>query len=162
MARDARLLQRRAGNRVLLHGRWLQPVPDRDHPEALFVQSGARLARRFQLEGSMAVTLGRFLHFRAQLSYREPGMGQHPVNLPVKLATDPSMDSPTSSETRPATTPLPARVPGYMVLNQTRRLRSEEVHYIDHPKLGIFVRIDPVVFPEDLVADFQALQETPE
>lgn len=148
MARDARLIERRGDNRVLLHGRWLQPVPGRDQPEPMFIQAGSKLAGRYQLEGTMAVTLGRFLHFQAQLSYREPGMGQRPVNLPVSV------------NGLPETIALPARVPGYMVLNQSRRMRSKEIHYIDHPKLGIVVRIDPVAFPNDLVADLEALKET--
>ena len=31
--------------------------------------------------------------------------------------------------------------------NQSRRMRSDEVHYIDHPRLGILVRIDPYTAP---------------
>ena len=150
MARDARLIERRGGNRVLLHGRWLQPVPVREQPQPIFIQAGSRLSRQYQLEGVMAVTLGRFLHFRARLSYREPGMGQSPINLPVSLSE------------RAESTPLPPRVDGHMLLNESRRMRSAKVHYLDHPKLGIIVRIDPVAFPEDLVAAFEAVQESPE
>jgi hypothetical protein len=170
MRRDARLLERRGGHRVLLHGRWLQPVPGRDQPEAMFIQSGARLAGRYQLEGSLAVTLGRFLHFQAQLSYREPGMGQRPINLavppPIEIPgpgiPEPGIPSPglTPEQQLPEATRLPDPVAGIMVLDQSRRMRSEEIHYLDHPKLGIIVRIDPVELPDDLVADFELLQET--
>ena len=162
MRRDARLLERRGGHRVLLHGRWLQPVPGRDQPEALFIQSGARLSGRYQLEGSLAVTLGRFLHFQAQLSYREPGMGQRPVYLAVPPAIEtpgPGLEL-MPEQQPPEATPLPEPVAGFMVLDQSRRMRSEEIHYLDHPKLGIIVRIDPVELPDDLVADFESLQET--
>lgn len=150
MLRDARLIDGRGGNRVLLHGRWLQPVPARDRPEPIFIQTGSRLSVRYQLEGAIAITLGRFLHFQAQLSYREPGMGQRPVYLPARA----------NGVTEIAALPDP--VPGAMVLDQSRRMRSNEIHYLDHPKLGVIVRIDPVAFPDDLVAGFEAFEELKE
>ncbi|MDH3644755.1 MAG: peptidoglycan binding protein CsiV, partial [Gammaproteobacteria bacterium] len=150
MARDARLLRRRGRHQVLLHGRWLQPVPAREEPQPMLIQTGSRLADEHQLEGTLAVTLGRFLHFQARLNYHEPAMGQLPVGMPV---SDPATT--TALE-------LPPPATGYMVLNQSRRMRSEEIHYIDHPKLGIIVRIDPLALPEDLVAEFEALQQLEE
>jgi hypothetical protein len=150
MLRDARLIDRRGGNHVLLHGRWLQPVPARDRPEPIFIQTGSKLTERYQLEGAIAITLGRFLHFQAQLSYREPGMGQRPIYLPARANG--------SSEIAA----LPDRLPGSMVLNQSRRMRSNEIHYLDHPKLGVIVRIDPIALPDDLVADFEALKKATE
>jgi hypothetical protein len=50
----------------------------------------------------------------------------------------------------------------YMVLSESRRMRSEELHYLDHPKLGLVVRIDPVRFPDDLIQSFVALEENVE
>jgi hypothetical protein len=49
-----------------------------------------------------------------------------------------------------------------MVLDERRRLRSEELHYLDHPKFGVLVRIDPIEPNETinlLVADLEALEE---
>jgi hypothetical protein len=34
-------------------------------------------------------------------------------------------------------------------LQQTRRMRSQEVHYIDHPSLGVLIRILPFENPLD-------------
>ena len=33
-------------------------------------------------------------------------------------------------------------------LKQSRRMRSKELHYIDHPRFGIILRIDPISFEE--------------
>ena len=33
-------------------------------------------------------------------------------------------------------------------LKQSRRMRSKELHYLDHPHLGILIRIDPIEFDE--------------
>ena len=46
-----------------------------------------------------------------------------------------------------------------MVLDESRRMRSEEIHYLDHPKFGVIVRIDPVLVPEAVQLGFEALQE---
>jgi hypothetical protein len=150
MSASADRLARRSGFQVLYHGAWLQPVPPRDAPEYLLLQTGARVAGRHQLEGVMAVTLGRYLHFQASFSYTEPGMGLEPMGLVL---------NPDGSGT-PARSPAETRP--VMIMNQSRRMRSEEIHYLDHPKLGIIVRIDPVPVPEELVAAFDALEEPAE
>ena len=146
LQRSATVLTRRFDARIVFHGRWLQPVPPRDAAQPLLVQAGPRFGEIHQLEGTLGITLGRYLHFRAQLVYREPGFGQAPVALPhaVEPAAPPS---------------LPREVAGYMVLDESRRMRSEEVHYLDHPKLGIIVRVDPVEIPEELQLRFDALEE---
>ncbi len=46
-----------------------------------------------------------------------------------------------------------------MQLLASRRLRSGEAHYLDHPKLGVLVRIEPVTPPESLSAAYLALEE---
>ncbi len=48
---------------------------------------------------------------------------------------------------------------GYMQLHESRRMRSGELHYLDHPKLGILVRIDPVQIPDSLSEAYTALEE---
>ena len=57
--------------------------------------------------------------------------------------------------------PEPMADPGlqYLQLSESRRMRSEEIHYLDHPKLGLVVRIDPLVYPEALIEAFDALNE---
>jgi hypothetical protein len=42
-----------------------------------------------------------------------------------------------------------------VLLQQTRRMRSNEVHYIDHPLLGLIVKFTPVT-AEELAAIAQA------
>lgn len=150
MSASADRLARRSGFQVLFHGGWLQPVPPREAPDYLLLQAGERVADRYQLEGVVAVTLGRYLHFQTNLSYTEPGMGLAPLDLAV---------NPDGTRT-PARTP--AEIHPVMTMTQSRRMRSDEVHYLDHPKLGIIVRIDPVPIPDALVAAFDALEKDAE
>lgn len=49
-------------------------------------------------------------------------------------------------------------LPPYIRLDQSRRVRSGELHYIDHPELGVIVRITPAVAPEALQEQFALLQ----
>jgi hypothetical protein len=154
----------RGGHQVLLHGRWLQPVPPRERPEALLVRAGPRYGDEYALEGIVDVTLARFLHFRAHLTYREPLLGRAPVDwafapgggdaAPAAAAAD----TVTAVPLRPLTMAELASA-GYLLLDESRRMRSAELHYLDHPKLGILVRIDPVPIPAELSDAREAAKE---
>jgi hypothetical protein len=154
LAAEAERLARRYP--VLLHGRWLQPVPERDAPEPLLVQAGPRYGDVHALEGTFHVTLGRFLHFRADLLYREPLLGAAPVSRAL-----PPAQADAARDAGPLAVPAisPPQRAGFMQLRESRRLRSGELHYLDHPKLGILVRIDPVSVPAELSAAWAALEE---
>ena len=65
------------------------------------------------MEGWIAVTVGRFVHFEVRLWVR--------------------LDDAK-----------------YALVNESRRLRSGEVHYLDHPVLGMIVRAGPVDIPSVL------------
>ena len=69
----ARALTRRGVGRVLAHGAWLQPVPARDDPQPILIQSDEAIADRWRIEGTLAITLGRFLHVAAELWYQPIG-----------------------------------------------------------------------------------------
>ncbi len=147
---EAARLERRGGYRVLLHGRWLQPVPAREAPEPLLFRVGPDYADGYALEGTFDVTLGRFLHFNTRLYYREPLLGRAPVDRPQPPGA--------LAATAPATWPLNLEAAGVMQLRESRRLRSDELHYLDHPKLGVLVRITQAAPPESLSAALAALQ----
>lgn len=48
--------------------------------------------------------------------------------------------------------------PPFIRLDESRRVRSGEIHYLDHPELGVLVRITPVVAEERLQEQFALLQ----
>ena len=99
---------------VLASGSWHQAVPARDQPFPLLVQlADAESAAPFVLEGWFGVTLGRYLHFEAQLMLR--------------------------------------RAPDAAVLSERRRMRTNEIHYLDHPAFGLLVRATPVAPPKELL-----------
>lgn len=147
LSSDARRLERSGQGRVLFHGRWLQAVPPREAAEPVLVTGGVGFDGVHELMGSAAVTVGRYLHFQVAFNYTAPELGAAPAVLAMNGDDGSQLVNPV----------LPAR--GYMTMVQSRRMRSEELHYLDHPKLGVIVRIDPVAIPPDLLALADALEE---
>ena len=153
LRREAARIERRGAGRILFHGRWLQAVPPRGKPDPILVTGGASLAPPqppHELIGSVGVTLGRYLHFRAELFFHGPGLGLGPASAPMGADGNATLMAPAQVEA------------GYMVISESRRMRSEELHYLDHPKLGLVVRIDPVRIPDELVEAYVALEENVE
>jgi len=151
LQRAANRIERRGLGRILFHGRWLQAVPGRDAPDPILVTGGERLnppLASHELVGTVGVTLGRYLHFRTDLFFHGPGLGLEPAGA--------AMD--TAGESLLLTAAPTTSAAGYMQLSESRRMRSEELHYLDHPKLGLVVRIDPITFPESLAGELEALE----
>ena len=154
LSAEANRMQQRPELKILWHGRWIQPVPARDAPQPLLIQLGRAFGDIYQLEGTLEVTIGRYLHFRPRLWYHEPGLGFELSYVSRELDRKAS-DVPNGK------TPWqpPANLIGnYMVLDESRTMRSEELHYLDHPKLGIVMRIDPIEPSADVVDAFDALE----
>ena len=126
---EARRIRRAPDLQVIWHGRWMQPTPPRDAGEPLLLQAGPQPDGVHQLEGTLQVTLGRYLHFRAQLW------------------------QPAMATTQPHALP-------YTELNESRTMRSGELHYLDHPKIGVLVRIDPVPIPTELAAALETWRQS--
>ncbi len=83
----------------------------------------------YRLDGTVTVTLGRFLHLHPRLVLTESpddegavDVGQADTLVPLWMDEE-------------------QRLQRY-VLDESRRMRSNELHYIDHPRFGILVRID--------------------
>ena len=154
--RAAATRMRRSGDyAVMHHGRWLQAVPPRDSAAPLLIQIGPQSPdATFELEGSVSVTLGRFLHFAAQVWLRQaPPDAQAAPNLGRDESTDKVDSLPVDVDGSNMDTA------GYVLLSESRRMRPGELHYLDHPWLGILVLIEPVDAPDALLARLQSLPE---
>lgn len=168
---EARALTRTGRYRVILHRAWVQPVPERGAGVPVLIQAGERFHEHWLVEGTIAVTLGRYLHLDVNL-WRQSPPPPPPIEPTIELRAEPD----GSGDGVPPATAVHAIAPtnpyaagsgtvagttGYMQLNEQRRLRSEELHYLDHPKFGVLVRIDPVP-PSDaitlLVDELDALE----
>ncbi|MDR9405990.1 MAG: CsiV family protein [Spiribacter sp.] len=75
-----------------------------------------RALRQSGLTGRIRIDRARFLHVDVDLQYTE----------------SPESNAPSDE------------APRYWVVDDSLRMRSDEQHYLDHPRLGVIVRIDPV------------------
>jgi hypothetical protein len=119
LGNEYRKLRALAGYRPLVHTGWVQPgLPEADaQPFDLAVLGVPNPS------GTVRVHLTRFLHVTLDLTYQADGASS-------VLAANDGLD-----EVRLA--------PRYR-LTATRNVRSNELHYFDHPAFGVLVRITPV------------------
>jgi Peptidoglycan-binding protein, CsiV len=125
-------LQRSNVYRVVFHRAWIQPVPDRDRLRPVLIQIRETSGGPPRIEGIIGVTRGRYLHLDAKLWY-------------AVHTNQAAVDS------------IGADEPLYMELREERRMRSGELHYLDHPKLGVLARVDPIAPPDALLAELARL-----
>lgn len=120
LSADASRLTRSGDYSVLYHRGWLQPIGGRQQARAVRVKASTE---GYELDGSISIYRNRFLH--AQPSLQLSSHGRSPQALPA-----------TDSDTlyRPAA----------WLLQDARRMRSNEIHYIDHPQMGVLLIIRPV------------------
>ncbi|MFL6622330.1 MAG: CsiV family protein [Sulfurifustaceae bacterium] len=100
--------------RVLLHKHWVQPAESKGTGTPVPLTTPDK-----ELNGGIKFYLSRFLHLELNVAYQpQPG----PVG-----GVDKSADNP----------------PTY-IINEQRRIKSNELNYFDHPKFGVLVRVTPV------------------
>ena len=141
---EANTFRRSRNYRLLLHTGWRQQLQERAHakpvylryPEANAASADSPYDRPWTLaypepavlEGTVTVALERYLHLSVDLVFRPDG-------------TEPAMQSgdvfrdPQSAGAEPAVPPPVFR------MVETRRMRSGERHYFDHPRIGVITLI---------------------
>lgn len=191
---------------LLFHQAWRQPLTGADQAPAIVVQAGKQFDDHYELEGSLKVSVSRYLHIDANLwltafeaNYGQP-QGQWPElpEAPINVANivieqsignelgddnENLLDEDVNQPAEPAPSeissqqldsllfaepttdnlggfnfntgmkpvneaPEPEKIKNFVVtqivtLQQQRRMRSGELHYIDHPKLGLLVKVTP-------------------
>ncbi|MCC1496279.1 CsiV family protein [Alcanivorax sp. 1008] len=149
------------GHRILLHQAWRQPVRERAHAFAVLVEGGDILpepvaSEAMPQEGELAPTTddyaamdssGQFTtlpQIETLESSEEPVaihelQGALRFHLSRYLHIEPILwfGSDTAEGQRV-----------WVKIDQKRRMRSEELHYLDHPLFGLLVRITPWNHPE--------------
>jgi len=86
---------------------------------------------RSVLNGYIKVILSRYLHMDVKLAYT--------TNIP--LATETVL--PAKQLDDPNAAPLSSPKPVVFYLEETRKMRSKEVHFLDHPVLGVLLLATP-------------------
>ncbi|OZB14061.1 MAG: 5'-methylthioadenosine phosphorylase [Marinobacter sp. 34-60-7] len=154
-------LERSGKYRVLASAGWYEAFPPDYKGEPLQVETGEWLpeARQHSVEGRITIDRQRFLHVNVQLNHWQVD----DVAMPVMDTTQPAADAAvqgseaatnagaeeqagntnTDSASAAAGSPELAMPPVPLELitwiRETRRMRSEEIHFIDSPTIGVLV-----------------------
>jgi len=161
---------------LLLHLGWRQPGLSQEQAVSVKVYDGMledggmrsasdgsmAPAEPHRMEGTLKLVLSRYLHIYADLLYREPlPEGISPEMMQTSpLAAEPAPLQTTADTAERSTAPdlfdlaadpfSSGLVPRYRVyrMQQSRRMRSNELHYLDHPVLGMIIRATPYELPK--------------
>lgn len=137
-------LRRSSNYRLLKHMAWRQPLNETAYP--VLMQAGERYDGIYELDGTLTVTRSRFLHLATDLWFtefspnrdsRQLAQGQDPdlANLDPEIRSRyPQLVA--WAEQRGTRTPIHLHP-----LVQSRRMRSDETHFIDHPFFGLIVKV---------------------
>jgi hypothetical protein len=145
--------------RVLFHEGWMQPVRHTQNPRPIRITGGNILDNgMYELDGHIAVGRGTYLHFRPNLflskqltadqtamlkqASSNPPINETEENSAASLLTMQASSDAESSLDQNILMDIPEILT--VNLDQARRMKSKELHFIDHPLMGILVEIKPV------------------
>lgn len=167
-------MQRTGRFRTLFHETWVQPVPAEADALPLILDDSGALQDWPRLQGSVKLYLSRYLHMETNLwlntpgdylpgEWRMPAAPLGPASLVVEEPVTPRLfeeplpgiSTPFSAPPEPVDAMDPNSIeagesePVYpwrhaVLMRQSRRMRSNELHYIDHPLLGVVVQLTPL------------------
>jgi len=140
-------------HRLLFHAVWRQPVLNRVQSTGIYVQGGAQYGTHHELEGSLRfsydvnrVDIEARLWLASFASATELALGTFPDSprqLPI-LPDTPALDK--SSSTRRFDSQY--SITDLAFMEQMRAMVSNDLHYLDHPEIGVIVEVRPYQLPE--------------
>ena len=137
-----RRLNRAADVEVLGEQSWQQPITKTPGP--VMIQAGERFDDRYEIEGTLSFSRSRYLHVRVEL-----WLTRFQARFRRTRPVAPSLLAGLDAKTLAANHDLVAverRRGQYTAtsvhrLKESRKLRLDELHYLDHPLFGVIVKI---------------------
>jgi hypothetical protein len=132
----------------LFHEAWTQNLTDRKRSPSILITGGDEYGKHRELEGSIKISVERYLHVETDLWLHQfmPNFGQTKIlqvpDLPLggqQLGPESSLSSQFDDILKE-----PYQINRSVTLRQARRMRSKEIHYLDHPMFGMILVITPL------------------
>jgi hypothetical protein len=168
-AKAAKSLRMSSRYKPLFLASWEQDLKSRKKAPAILIQGGKQFGKHYELEGYVRVAVERYLHLDTNLwlvSYGSRGGDYYLPHQPQSYDVEepsPSVDEAFTST--PEYTQFKAQNPGFqndiapqnaafpieqiVVMKQHRRMRSDELHFIDHPKFGVIIKVTKIAAPTE-------------
>lgn len=166
----AAYMQRSGRYKTLFHETWVQPVRGESTAVPIIIDRSGDSGQWPRLQGSVKLHIARYLHIETNLwlntqgqylpgEWRMPAPPLGPLSViieePPEAPADPYFlnqeTAPPSAETAVLDEGILVEETGpvypwrhAVLLQQKRRMRSQEVHYIDHPLLGVVIKFMPL------------------
>ncbi|MBE0483859.1 MAG: hypothetical protein IBX52_10220 [Bacterioplanes sp.] len=152
---QANRINRRNDMQVIWHQAWIEPIQEEQHAIIHTLRIQPAGLPDLDVQGNIRFYLSRFLHIQTQLTVQHYQAMPSPIALNNRHYMSHEEQETTSllqhPEARLSPLEYPIRVPLRAAqIDQSRRMRSGELHYIDHPMLGIVVRITPIENWQDI------------
>ncbi|MCL6414761.1 peptidoglycan binding protein CsiV [Aestuariirhabdus sp. Z084] len=157
-------LQKAGDYQVLFHQAWRQPMVESSEAPWIRIEGGQRYADQPVLTGSVRFSLKRYLHITTQLSLTEYEPFQNLASeIPDDyISNEANLLTPANAGSQNGYEPLRR-----FDLQESRRMRSNELHYLDSPVIGVLVKITPfehteppLALEEELSAETAEQQDT--
>jgi len=144
---QARKLQEHANYKILFHKAWKQPGLDKESAEPVIINTQDTVNSESESEkiqeepqsymiGDFTLIMSRYLHVASKITLHKPTTIK-PVN------TFTNVDEEVESENTNSTNATNSVAYDQYPLVFERRMRSKEIHYIDHPMGGMIVLAIP-------------------
>jgi hypothetical protein len=174
--RAAAQMQRSGRYRKLFHKAWTQPIGKKSGAQSIVLDRSGNAEQWPALQGTVKLYVSRYLYLDTNLwlntsgEYLEGSWRMPPPPLgPPTIVSIEEMTQPEPVPSPVQTSPVDQVPPAGLypeealpeveaereypyrhavLLQQTRRMRSKEVNYIDHPMFGVVVKVTPLATAE--------------
>ena len=141
-----RTLERSSDHRLLYHGLWRQAVRQSSNAVPIYIEGGLRYGDNHELQGSVTI---RFNENEDRVV-----VDTHIWLVEYSIVKDsssewklPQVPEPIRRESRENSSSLTYFPNNVYVMEQSREMRSNEFHYLDHPALGLVISVKPYSVP---------------
>lgn len=154
LTEEAARLDAGRNRRVLLHLGWNMPVQGEDSPDRIHLFAARALHGRALVDGTLSIHVGRYLHVATNLYATKYELTKKPLRLFFADRPAPAVrpqgpgPGPWQPELRYPGVGQPTLAPQWVptesiAFQGARRMRSNELHYLDHPYFGLLIRFTP-------------------
>ena len=141
-----RTLERSSDHRLLYHGLWRQAVRQSSNAVPIYIEGGLRYGDNHELQGSVTI---RFNENEDRVV-----VDTHIWLIEYSIVKDssskwklPQIPESIRRESRENSSSLTYFPNNVYVMEQSREMRSNEFHYLDHPALGLVISVKPYNVP---------------